>query len=672
MKTLIIDNYDSYTYNLYQLIAKVSGEEPIVIKNDEMPYEKILELKFDNVVISPGPGSPEKEEDFGVCKRIIQELDKPIFGVCLGQQGIYYYNGGEIVLAPTPMHGRISRIKHNNRGLFRGIKQDFKVTRYHSLVCQEGDLENISIDARSEDGLIMAISHKKKPIYAVQFHPESICTEYGEEMVRNFLDLSKEYYLNNSQLRYEVLDKRYESKDIFESLHEYDSKVLWLDSSKIEKDLSRFSIFGMSSPCRGHILKYNTDKKELEKIYDSGKKEVFNISIFDYLKENKLNWQGLDELPCDFQLGYIGYLGYELKKECIVENKHSYNYPDAYFRYVDRAIIIDHLENKVYVLSYKDDFKWIEKVKILLEEKKEKISYVGEIRGDYPRVNFVRDKETYIKDIEKSKYLIRQGETYEVCVTNRLDINDKVKAVDYYMILRQVSPAPYAALLNFDEISIACSSMERFINIDRDNIVETKPIKGTIRRGINKEEDEELIRELSSDEKTMSENLMIVDLLRNDLGKVCQVGSVEVPKLMDVETYSTLHQLVSTVKGKIDSRYDGIDVLKASFPGGSMTGAPKKRTLEIIDDIENMARGVYSGAIGYISNNGSMDFNIVIRTALIEKEKVTIGVGGAIIDLSSPEEEFEEILLKAKGILTAFKLYYKGNLDQDIFIEGSV
>lgn len=671
MKTLLIDNYDSYIYNLYDLITKISKEEPIVIKNDEMTYNQILKLQFDNIVISSGPGSPKNKKDFGICEEIIKNIEKPIFAVSLGHQGIYTSYGGDVVELDELIHGRNSNIYHNGSGLFKNIKNGFSATRYHSLICKEENLKDINIDAKTKDGLIMAISHKTKPIWSVQFQPEAICTEYGEEILKNFFNMSLEYN-ENHKLYYSIIDKIYDSKEAYEKLHKFDNKILWLDSSKVLEGLSRFTIFGLSSDKRDHYLKYNTETKIVEKIYNNGKIEKYNEDIFTYLKENQEKWEIDENLPFDFQLGYIGYLGYELKNDCIVENKHKYKYPDAYFRYIDRAVIIDHLEEKTYILSYKDDLEWIESAKILLENKVLDKSLDDKSKKDYPKVNFVRDKKTYIEDMKKSKSLMKKGETYEVCLTNRLDIHDKIDPVEYYMILRDVSPGPYSALLNFPEISVACSSMERFIKINRQNIVETKPIKGTIRRGKDKEEDMKLIKELYTDKKTKSENLMIVDLLRNDLSKVCEVGSVNVSKLMDVETYSTLHQLVSTVSGKIHKEKDSFDVIKSCFPGGSMTGSPKKRTLEIIDELENVPRGVYSGSIGYISNNGTSDFNIVIRTALIEKDITTIGVGGAIIDLSDEEEEFDEILLKAKGILTALKLYYKGNLDEEIFIEGSI
>lgn len=669
MKSLIIDNYDSYTYNLFQLIGKVSGVEPIVIKNDELTFEEILNLEFDNVIISPGPGSPDKEKDFGVCKEVIEKLDKPILGICLGHQGIYFYNGGKVLRAEEPMHGRQSEVSHNGKNLFAGIENNFKVTRYHSLTCENKELPNISIDAITKDGVVMGISHKSKPIYGLQFHPESIASEYGEKLIQNFINITRDFYEGN-KLYFEIIDNNLDTSDLYQKLYTYDDKTLWLDSSKVEEGLSRFSIFGLQSEKRGHILKHNVDDKIVEKIYlSSNKIETYNEDIFNFLKKNRVKWTYNEELPFDFQLGYIGYFGYELKKDTEkVNNNHSYPYPDSYLKYCDRGIVYDHKEKKAYILSYNDDTAWIENIKKIIEDNLEK-NKEEKIKKDFPKLKFVKDKKTYIDDIKQIKELICAGETYEVCLTNRLDIFDKIDGKKYYMELREKSPGQYSAFLPFEDLKIASSSMERFLKVDKNKIVSTKPIKGTIKRGESQEEDRKLIEELRSEEKTKSENLMIVDLLRNDLGKFCEIGSVNVPKLMDVETYKTLHQLVTTVSGKIRDDVDIIDVLEKTFPGGSMTGAPKKRTLEIIDELETYPRGVYSGTIGYISNNSTMDFNIVIRTALIEEDKASIGVGGAIILLSDDEEEFDEIVLKAKGSLLALQSYYN-NFDE-IYIEGS-
>ncbi|HEX6753717.1 MAG TPA: aminodeoxychorismate/anthranilate synthase component II, partial [Solirubrobacterales bacterium] len=190
MKTLLIDNHDSFTYNLFQLLSEVNGEEPLVVRNDETCWKELKALSFDNVVISPGPGRPEREADFGVCPDAIRDCELPILGVCLGHQGLATAYGGEVSPAPEPIHGRLSTIAHDGSQLFAGIPREFEAVRYHSLRVAEPLPSELKPIAWSDDGVVMALQHRSRPQWGVQFHPEAVCTEHGRRLIENFRDLS--------------------------------------------------------------------------------------------------------------------------------------------------------------------------------------------------------------------------------------------------------------------------------------------------------------------------------------------------------------------------------------------------------------------------------------------------------------------------------------------------
>jgi len=700
MRTLIIDNYDSYTFNLYQAIAEVNGELPLVVRNDQLEWEELKALNFDNVVISPGPGRPEKQSDFGVCRQVIENVDVPLLGVCLGHQGLGYLFGGTVIHAPEVRHGRLSKIYHNGSELFQDIPSSFSVVRYHSLLVADKLPDCLEKIAWTEEGLVMGLRHRELPFWGVQFHPESICTEYGQTLLENFRDITLQFTAKSSispekkcwtgygsaslpinkpcqkqshkfELHRRQLKICPNTEQIFVNLFQQAPNAFWLDSSRVETGLSRFSFMGDGNGANSLLVRYHTQTQELI-ITQSDSVTSRTESIFDYLKrEIELRRCQADELPFDFNCGFVGYFGYELKQESGSPLMHSSPLPDAIFLLADRLIAIDHQEQCLYLLHLVKKGKteqaeiWFDTIQKQLENLTPLPRLIPQENSQQIKFRLSRNHQTYINDIHHCLDEIYEGETYQVCLTNQLHTDITPDPLTFYRRLRRINPAPYAAFLRFGEIAIACSSPERFLRIDQQGWVETKPIKGTLRRGEFPEEDSILREQLRNSEKDRAENLMIVDLLRNDLGRVCEVGSVNVLKLMDVETYATLHQLVTTVRGHLRPDLQALDCVQAVFPGGSMTGAPKIRTMQIIDRLEQEARGVYSGAIGFLGLNGSADLNIVIRTAVLTPNQTSIGIGGGIVALSDPEMEFQETLLKAQALIHAMVFTMHGKFEPD-------
>jgi para-aminobenzoate synthetase len=268
-------------------------------------------------------------------------------------------------------------------------------------------------------------------------------------------------------------------------------------------------------------------------------------------------------------------------------------------------------------------------------------------------LNLNRSRDQYLEDIEASIDHLLAGDSYEICLTNQLSFDTHLDPLDLYRALRKANPAPFASYLRFGDLTVLSSSPERFLHVGQAGEAEARPIKGTSRRGATAAEDEALAAALAADEKNRAENLMIVDLLRNDLGAVCEVGSVAVPEMMAVETYKTVHQLVSSVRGRLRRGATAADAIRSCFPPGSMTGAPKLRTTEILDALEGAPRGVYSGAIGWLGLGGAADLAVAIRTIVLAGDRATVGAGGAIVLDSDPEREYEEMLLKAAAPLRA-------------------
>ena len=951
MGTLIVDNYDSFTYNLCHLVGAVTGVAPTVVRNDQ-PVD--LDA-YTHVILSPGPGRPERPGDFGICANLIATATIPLLGVCLGHQGICHVHGGTIGPAPHVRHGQTSPIHHDGTDLFAGIPTPFEAVRYHSLTTATLP-DTLEPTATTDDGVLMGVRHRTRPQWGVQFHPESIRTEHGHRLLANFLrqprtrptvkvattpatrtahrpataasttahqptptaratagqptsaanppaqhlsapaasttaprpapsanppapvgahayppvstagtpapqptptarttvDLpmpaanppaqhpsapaagttalrptrsanapahppapaasaaahqrTPATHASTDQpasaaspighppvpapaagtpapqptptvrttvdlptppanppaqhpsapaasttahrptlsanapahppapaasaavhqrtpvthvsadqpasaaspiahppaparapahlpalaagtpthqrtlathapahptapavaanpprpapqvstIAHRRVTTDASAEAVFDALYADADHAFWLDSADhggaggASGAGGRYSVLGDASGPRARVVTADVTTGTVT-VRSADHDETVHSGFFDWLAADLAEHRvAPPDLPFGFALGWVGYLGYELKAECGSPNTHRSEHPDAAMIYADRAIVFDHLERHVHLLALVDD-GWFDEVEAKLHATTDNSADLPV--PDLGPLRLRHDRAAYLDLIAACQTEITAGETYEVCLTNQLTADGKLDPWPSYRRLRRANPEPFGALLRFGGLSVLSASPERFLRVSADGVAESKPIKGTRPRGATPTEDEALRRDLAESAKDRAENLMIVDLVRNDLGTVAALDGVTATRLFDVETHPTVHQLVSTVHARLRPDRTAVDAVRAAFPGGSMTGAPKLRTMSIIDRLEGGPRGVYSGALGYFSLSGAADLSIVIRTLVAAEDRMSYGVGGAIIALSTPDDEVTETAVKAAPLL---------------------
>ena len=361
----------------------------------------------------------------------------------------------------------------------------------------------------------------------------------------------------------------------------------------------------------------------------------------------------VDELP--FTGGALGYVAYDYGRRLEQVGGHAVadiEIPDIAMGIYDWAVVVDHLEAACWLVSHCRDRHTVENWNDLVERftgPSPAACPVQPFKAIQPVVSNLPEPR-YRDAFERALAYIAAGDCYQVNLTQRFSALSEGESWDAYRRLRRLSPAPYAAYLEYPFAQIASSSPEQFIRV-RDGRAQTKPIKGTRARAEDPLSDTERVYELCSSEKDRAENVMIVDLLRNDFGRCCAAGSVRASRLFDVESFANVHHLVSTVEGDLADGCDAIDLLEACFPGGSITGAPKIRSMQIIDELEPHRRSIYCGAIGYIGYDGSMELNIAIRTLLMTAGRVYAWAGGGIVADSQLQAEYQESLDKATAML---------------------
>jgi para-aminobenzoate synthetase len=601
------------------------------------------------VVLSPGPGHPDDPRDFSVGRELLARCPVPILGVCLGHQGIVSSFGGTVSRV-APAHGSVSRIHHDDTSVFRGLPQEFPAVRYHSLAAvRVPDCLRVTARCESDEGpVVMGVAHRTRPVVGVQFHPESVLTDHGARLVANFLGTAPERARIGVRPTERPASTRparrtlpwVEPAEFFATHVAARPRAFWLDGEGRTENDERFTYIGWPRP----------DEPSLT--FDAGTgivrehrgelTRVVGDDIFEVLGERLARDQCPPaNLPFAFQGGWVGYLGYACRTDLPSrKNAGGEGAPDACLVRAVRFLAFDHHRRVLHAVSTDDDPSgWFEEAARLVA------TTGGEPTAD-PMPPAIECEDLPLADYAAAFQRVREallaGDTYEANLTYRVGIRSRVDPLAVFRALRARGPTPYAALLRHHDVSVVSASPERFLLLDGDRMLESKPIKGTTPRGAEAAEDAALRDTLVADPRFTAENLMVTDLVRHDLSMVCETGSVDVPALMRVESYSNVHQLVTTVRGRLRDDVTATGAIAALFPPASMTGAPKRRTMDLIEEVESSPRGAYSGALGWIGRDGRADLGVVIRTVTMVGDHLLLGTGGAITVHSDPQAEYDE------------------------------
>lgn len=655
----ILDNYDSFTFNLYQYFGEI-GENVIVRRRDECSLEEIARLAPDLIVISPGPCAP-KDARLSLSAIDYFKGKIPILGVCLGHQAIGEVFGAEVIRAQTPVHGKVSPITHDGLGVFENLPNPLTVTRYHSLALNRTTLpDELLITAETKDGEIMGVRHRVLPVEGVQFHPEAILTEAGHALLQNAVNQArawkKEHQKLNSPWQIRSFTSNQPPVKLLESFQQ-SPFPFFLDSGKAYGELGRYSFLGaypflQASAYPDYVELFWPDLQKREQI-SQGPLAVLDILLKRFKQDN--------QTPFPFAGGAVGFFSYDLKDE--LEElpslaKDDLGLPLWRLAWYDGILIYDHHTSEYHLVACGMTENGqcrpeVAQTRLDRLEDRLKIKTLERPNPDnsVSSVHSYVSKKSYLSHLQTVIDYIYAGDIYQANLSQRFSLPYSGDAFSLYQSLHEQNPAPFAAFLPYEDFQILSSSPERFVQIDSEGCIETRPIKGTRPRGATPKEDQRLAAELQSSAKDRAELTMIIDLERNDLGRICEYGSVKVKDLIRLEKYPTVWHQVSTICGNLKPELRASEILKAIYPGGSITGAPKIRAMEIIEELEPYKRGIYTGSIGYLGFDGAWDLNIVIRTILLQDGHAYFHGGGGIVADSGPSDEYEETLDKVRALI---------------------
>ncbi|WP_027421960.1 chorismate-binding protein [Lachnobacterium bovis] len=692
-KILLIDNYDSFTFNVYQYLRELQYDV-ICVRNDKITLEEIEQMDLGAIFISPGPGNPQSA---GICLEVVKKFagEIPMFGICLGHQIIGEAFGGKVIHANQLFHGKTSKIISKGLGVFSDFPSEFIATRYHSLIVEKDSLPDcFEVTCETEDGEIMGIVHKEYEIEGVQFHPESIMTQSGLKMLENFLNrinLKKETVGTHNQntICYEALKeihelgiKQYAKKEslktdfinVFKALRKRfgTESCCLFDSVKgpeIDCGNSYIGLFPeLEIIVDNHKMKILSDSKYLKEKFEINFREIFDNERQEYnlgercfsdifliisamFKEEKVH-----DFESNFTNGLMGVFSYEYLhyiEKIADKNKRVLNFPDIHLKYYSHIIEYNPKNNEILIINNilpTQKYKDIDIIQIVNDYLKESNNENAVETGKIEFLHSNIEEREYYQKVKKAKEYIKDGDIFQIQLGRRLHIKQKINPFSIYEKLRAVNPSPYMFYWEDKAYQLISNSPELQLRVENGNVI-IRPIAGTSKgKGKSKVEAEFLRKDLENNPKEQAEHIMLVDLARNDIGRVADAGSVKVTTLMKSEEFSHVFHLISSVEGKVSKNINTMKLFESTFPAGTLTGAPKVRAMEIINELENEERGPYGGATGFFEFNGNIVSSITIRTILRKEDDLYLHASAGIVADSKDYLEWQEIQHKTEAI----------------------
>lgn len=649
---LVVDNHGFTTNILTHQLGAVH-----LVTAAELATLNLTE--YTHLVIGHGTDIPDLT--------VLQALPSlPVLAIGAGYQHLAATYGHTATAPVQPVYGQPVQHHHTGTGLFAGLPNPIELITYHAWRLNTMDPTVFTSHAVDDTENVLAYHINGTNHWGLHADPAALQSTAGTELVENFVALASTTPhvpqdttgAKPTRRRIELFTRevpgRLDTAATFATLQAEASAAFWLDSSAAHLGQGDTTIIGTNTGELSQTIRWDVDTDRLD-VQDSTTRSEHTTNVLQYIDEH--SWETSQTIPglSGFTGGWVGYLGYEAKQATVRGHTNTWRAPtpDAYWIRPQTFLRYDHRNHRTTLFAYADEslLDRLETALVFGDTPRPEPAQQTEVNGQW-RVSATE----YQQQVSHIQRMLRAGEAAGICLTDTFSTPEYPgDGLALYLRLRANNPAPYGGYLRFntfeDDLEILASSPEKFLSVNTEGHIESKPIKGTVARSNDPDLDVDVALQMAADPKIQSENLMITDLLRDDLAKVTTPGSVRVSKLMAVESFATVHQLVTTVTGELLPGLSATAALNAVFPGGSMTGAPRLVSIETLETLEAGPRGIYSGAMGWLGHNNTAELNVVIRSIVIDSGHLTLGAGGAVVVDSDPAEEEAEKHLKAQALM---------------------